>query len=75
MRIVEAGGVLTGRIEKLLDPDAKPDAVCDECTDERKDKPIVGLTIIRGVKKADDKDVWEGGEILDPNNGKVYTRS
>ena len=34
------------------------------------------MTIIRNVKpSADDKDVWEGGEILDPNNGKVYTRA
>ena len=32
--------------------DAKPDAVCKECSDERKDKPIVGMTIIRGVKQA-----------------------
>ena len=56
-----------------LDKDAKPDAVCDECTDDRKGKPIVGLEIIRGGKKAEGKDVWEGGKILDPENGKDYT--
>lgn len=70
VRISEAAGVLSGRIEKLLAPDAKQDAVCDKCADDRKDKPIVGLEIIRGVKKADD--VWDGGHILDPNDGKVY---
>jgi len=73
IRISEAGGVLTGKLEKLLDPATPPDAVCKECTDERKDKPIVGMTLIRGVRQNDaDKAVWEGGDILDPNNGKVY---
>ena len=73
IRISEAGGVLSGRIEKLLDPATPPDAVCKECTDERKDKPIVGMTIIRNVRAdGDDKGLWGGGEILDPNNGKTY---
>jgi uncharacterized protein (DUF2147 family) len=30
-----------------------------------------GLEIIRGAKKAEGKDVWEGGKILDPENGKT----
>ena len=51
---------------KRLSKDAKPDDVCKECTDDRKDKPVLGLEIIRGAKKADGKDVWEGGKILDP---------
>jgi uncharacterized protein (DUF2147 family) len=70
VRISETGGVLVGRIEKVLGPDAKPDAKCDLCTDDRKDKPIVGLEIIRGVKK--NEDLWDGGTILDPNEGKAY---
>ena len=70
VRISEAGGVLTGRIEKLLDPE-KQNAVCDKCSDDRKDKPIAGLEIIRGVKKSEEA-LWDGGTILDPNNGKVY---
>ena len=73
VRIVDSGGALTGRIEKLLDPTAKPDEVCDKCTDERKGKPIVGLTIIRNAKQdAEDKALWTGGDITDPNNGKTY---
>ena len=73
IRITEAGGVYTGRLEKLLDPAAKPGAVCDLCTDDRKDKPVVGMTLIKGVKQSDgDKGRWDGGEILDPNNGKTY---
>ena len=71
--ISEPGGVVSGKIDKVLRKDAKPDAVCDECSDDRKGKPIVGLEIIRGAKKAAGKDVWEDGKILDPENGKNYT--
>jgi uncharacterized protein (DUF2147 family) len=73
IRIVEVGGALNGKIEKRLLKDAKPDDVCDECSDDRKGKPVLGLEIIRGAKKAEGKDVWEGGKILDPENGKNYT--
>ena len=73
IRITDAGGVLAGRIEKLLDPATPQDAVCKECSDERKDQPILGMTIIRSVRADDsDKGLWSGGDILDPNNGKVY---
>ncbi len=73
IRVVESGGVLSGKIEKLLDASNKPDAVCDKCTDERKDKPVLGMTVIKAVKQnSADKALWDGGEILDPNNGKVY---
>jgi uncharacterized protein (DUF2147 family) len=73
IRIVENDGVLSGRIEKRLTKDAKPDDVCDKCSGDRKDKPVLGLEIIRGAHKAEGKDVWEGGKILDPENGREYT--
>jgi len=72
IRITEAGGVYSGKIEKLLAADAKQDAVCDQCSDDRKDKPMVGLEIIRGVKRADADNTWYGGTILDAAEGKVY---
>lgn len=73
VRIKESGGVYSGVVEKFLDPETKADSVCDKCTDERKDKPVLGLTILRNLKQsADDKALYEGGDILDPKNGKVY---
>jgi len=73
VRISEADGALVGKIEKLLDPASKPDAICDKCDDDRKDKPILGMTIIRGVNKTPDDDgAWKGGTVLDPNKGKIY---
>ena len=72
VRVSEAGGVFSGKVEKLLDP-AKQDTKCDKCSDERKGQPVLGMTIVRNVKQnADDKELWDGGEILDPNNGKTY---
>ena len=73
VRIVDTDGVISGKLEKLLDPEAKQDAVCDECNDDRKGQPLVGLSIIRGAKKSADTDgLWDGGTILDPANGKTY---
>lgn len=71
VRITEEGGVLSGRIEKLMDP-AKADATCDKCTDARKGQPVQGMTIISGAKKDAAAEQWTGGSILDPNNGKTY---
>jgi uncharacterized protein (DUF2147 family) len=72
IRIVENAGVVSGKIERDLNPKAKPDDKCIECKDDRKDQPIVGLELIRGLKKADGKDLWEGGTIVEPSSGKVY---
>jgi uncharacterized protein (DUF2147 family) len=71
VRISESAGVFSGKIEKIFDA-SKQNAVCEKCTDERKDKPVIGMTILRNLREGDDKGVYEGGDILDPNNGKVY---
>ena len=71
--VSENAGIVTGKITKLLRKDADQNAICDDCTDDRKNKPIIGLEIVRGAKKAEGKDVWEDGKILDPENGKNYT--
>jgi len=73
--IAETAGGMNGRIDKLLGKNAKPDDKCTECSDDRKGKPMVGLEIIRGGKKAEGKDAWENGKILDPENGKEYRAS
>jgi uncharacterized protein (DUF2147 family) len=73
VRITEAAGVLSGKVEKRLLKNARPEDLCTECSDDRKDKLLLGMEVIRGAKKADDRDVWEGGKILDPENGRNYT--
>jgi uncharacterized protein (DUF2147 family) len=71
IRITAVNGVLSGVVEKALTTSGEPN--CTECTDDRKDKPKLGMEIIRGAKKAEGKDLWEDGKILDPDNGKNYT--
>ena len=70
--ITEKDGVISGKVEKIVDP-AKQDSKCDECAsdDPRKGKPVIGMTILTGLKKEGDN-VYSGGQILDPNNGKTY---
>jgi uncharacterized protein (DUF2147 family) len=73
VRITENRGVLEGRIEALLDPDDPADARCEQCTDDRHNQRLQGMLIIRGGRQADGKPGrWDGGEILDPENGKIY---
>jgi uncharacterized protein (DUF2147 family) len=70
---LNAAGALSGVVEKSLLPVSDEDPLCNLCTDDRKGKPKIGLEIVRGGKKVEDKDVWEGGKILDPSNGKNYS--
>ncbi|MDP3619242.1 MAG: DUF2147 domain-containing protein [Ramlibacter sp.] len=72
LRLVDNAGVISGKIERRLTKDAKPGATCTECKDDRKEQALDGLEIIRGAKKADGRDVWEDGRILDPENGREY---
>lgn len=44
--------------------------ICKKCTDDRKNKSIEGLQVVRNLKWNGKE--WEGGTILDPENGKIY---
>jgi uncharacterized protein (DUF2147 family) len=71
VRIEAVNGELQGAVEKIFPfPGDDPENLCDKCKGERKDKPVVGMTILWGLKN--DGGVWKGGEILDPDNGKTY---
>lgn len=71
VRIVEVNGEFRGTIEKLFrEPGEDPNPNCDKCTGDKKNKPVIGMMILTGLKK--DNSQWAGGEILDPQNGKIY---
>ncbi len=66
-------GELVGVVVKSLMPPASTDEpLCSKCADDRKDQPKLGMEIIRAARQTTGTDLWEGGNILDPNNGKVY---
>jgi uncharacterized protein (DUF2147 family) len=71
VRIVEQDGVFSGRIVAIADP-ARQDARCDQCTDARRGQPVLGMTIVEGVRRDGEQPVWAGGTILDPNDGRSY---
>ena len=71
VRVSEDNVQLQITVEKLFrEPGEEPNPLCDKCPGEKKNKPVIGMQIGSGLKK--DGDVWSGGEILDPQNGKTY---
>jgi uncharacterized protein (DUF2147 family) len=71
VRLWEKDGVIFGRIEVLFPKPGEPaNPVCDRCEGAQKNKPIVGMTFLWGLKRSGDG--WSGGRVLDPENGKVY---
>ena len=64
-------GSLAGRVTEILQSDRGPNPVCDKCSGDRKDKPVKGMVILWGIRQKGD--TWEGGQILDPKNGKTYS--
>jgi uncharacterized protein (DUF2147 family) len=70
VQISESGGVLSGKVVKGLGANDRPERRCTACTDERKGQLILGMTIIDGMKHVSSD--WEGGHILDPENGSIY---
>ncbi|HZP65400.1 MAG TPA: DUF2147 domain-containing protein [Rudaea sp.] len=71
VEISEHDGVLSGRIVRLFrEPGEEANPRCKECPGERHDQPVLGMTILWNMHR--DGDVWDGGEILDPEEGKTY---
>ncbi|MFM8467695.1 MAG: DUF2147 domain-containing protein [Oxalobacteraceae bacterium] len=71
VRIIEVNGEFRGTIEKLFrEPGEDPNPNCDKCPGDKKNKPVIGMMILTGLKK--DHNQWSSGEILDPQNGKTY---
>lgn len=69
IRIYEENGSLSGKIESSFTP-AERTELCDKCSGDRKNEPIIGLVIMRGMKKHGDE--YDGGNILDPETGSIY---
>ena len=69
VEIYEKSGKIYGKVIEILDNLHKND-LCKECSDEDVNKPILGITVIKGLSK--DGNEYNSGKILDPKNGKLY---
>jgi len=70
VRLYEQQGALFGKIERSYDPKEAND-VCDKCTDDRRNKPVVGMVFLRNMKRHGATE-YTGGDILDPDSGWLY---
>ena len=62
---------LFGKVELVIPQEGEdPNPMCHKCTGERKDRPITGMTILWDLSR--NEDGWDGGYILDPDDGKTY---
>ncbi|RMG64963.1 MAG: DUF2147 domain-containing protein [Bacteroidetes bacterium] len=75
VQIYEQDGKLYGKVVELFrGPDEEQNPICDDCDedDPRYNQPVRGMVILEGLEPAGNN-TWEGGEILDPANGSVYS--
>lgn len=73
VELYEVNGNLHGKILKVFyQPNEPQHTNCEKCPGDKKDKPIVGMEFLTGLKK-DSETKWSGGDIMDPKNGKVYS--
>ena len=71
VRIMEVNGEYQGKVEKIfIEAGEDRDPRCEKCDGARRNQPVIGMTILWGLKKQGDE--YEGGAILDPESGKVY---
>lgn len=70
VEISETNGELSGKVVQVLQSEHGTNPLCVKCTGALKDKPVVGMQILWGMKQ--NGDAWQGGKILDPNSGKTY---
>jgi uncharacterized protein (DUF2147 family) len=72
IEITDVAGALQAKVVQIYDrPGDNPGHLCKKCDGDLKDKPVLGMMIMAGLKH--DGEVWDGGTILDPDSGNTYS--
>ncbi|MCP4131641.1 MAG: DUF2147 domain-containing protein [bacterium] len=69
VEVYETGGTISARVLEIAGKNAE--SLCVKCRKERKNEPIKGMDIVWGMRKSGD--VYEGGHLLNPANGKIFS--
>ncbi|MEX0273887.1 MAG: DUF2147 domain-containing protein [Flavobacteriaceae bacterium] len=70
VEVYERNGLLYGKLIKILEK-GKEDAICSKCEGERKNKPVLGMYIFKGLKDSGNGQ-WKGNTLFDPEQGMTF---
>jgi uncharacterized protein (DUF2147 family) len=74
LEIYQKGETFEARIVWLKEPEVagKPKLDKNNPDPSLRERPTMGLVILRGLHKTEDPNLYKGGRIYDPKNGKTY---
>ncbi len=70
IKIYEKDGLMFGKILQVLE-EGREDVLCIKCDGDMKDKPVVGMHIIKKGKENEDGE-WKGKYLFDPEQAMTF---
>jgi uncharacterized protein (DUF2147 family) len=70
INVYKQGELMYGKVESILE-EGKEEALCVKCDGDRKNKPVLGMTIIDGLRKNNDNE-WKGKTLFDPEQAMTF---
>ncbi len=72
IKLYQKNNQVFGKLTHILKSDTKQsNPMCVNCRDDRKDQPVIGMELVRGMKQKREG-YWVGGRLLDPHTGRTY---
>jgi lathosterol oxidase len=72
IEIIKTSNSIEGKVSEIfLEPFQGDDPICTKCSGDQKDKKVINMNFLWNFKKHGNE--WTEGNILDPQNGEVYS--